>query len=154
MPGRREYENYAVEHEAYAYQLALDMGSAASFTEISRFGFKTLFTWAMGPNFNTKFRLVGPWKWGGANEVMRTELWGVVRQSGGWFCKFLKDCICCFDSDADNLTVFTTYTLIPFILFGTLSAILCVFDAIASLVRGLSRFVYQPFTRSPKVKSI
>ncbi|KAH6680487.1 hypothetical protein B0J14DRAFT_266618 [Halenospora varia] len=135
MPGRREYENYAVEHEAYAYQLALDMGSAASFTEISRFGFKTLFTWAMGPNFNTKFRLVGPWKWGGANEVMRTELWGVVRQSGGWF-------------------FFTTYTLIPFILFGTLSAILCVFDAIASLVRGLSRFVYHPFTRSPKVKSI
>lgn len=87
-PERREYEKYGVDHESYAYQLALDMGSAASFTEILGFGFKTTFTWAFGSNFNTKFRLVGPWKWDGANEVMRTELWDVVKQSGGWVCRF------------------------------------------------------------------
>lgn len=86
-PGRREYESYGVDHEAYAYQLALDMGSAPSVTEVVRLGFKTAFTWAMGSNFNTKFRLVGPWKWDGANEIMRTELWGVVRKSGGLFCE-------------------------------------------------------------------
>jgi hypothetical protein len=63
------------------------MRSAASFTEILEFGFKTTVTWAFGSNFNTKFRLVGPWKWDGANEIMRTELWDVVKQSGGWVCR-------------------------------------------------------------------
>jgi dimethylaniline monooxygenase (N-oxide forming) len=100
-PGRREYESYGVDHDAYAYQLALDMGSAPSFTQVAGFGFKTAFTWAMGPNFNTKFRLIGPWKWEGANEVMRGELWGVVKESGGWFCKFS---VCC-----SILVSFTSY---------------------------------------------
>ena len=85
--GRREYESYGVDHEAYAYQLALDMGSAPRLTEAAGLGFKTAFTWAMGPNFNTKFRLVGPWRWEGAREVMKEELCGVVRKSGGWFCE-------------------------------------------------------------------
>jgi dimethylaniline monooxygenase (N-oxide forming) len=87
-PRRREYESYGVDHEAYAYQLALDMGSAPTFTRVIGFGFKTAFTWAMGPNFNTKFRLVGPWRWEGAWEIMSGELWGVVRKSGGLFCEF------------------------------------------------------------------
>jgi dimethylaniline monooxygenase (N-oxide forming) len=86
-PGRREYESYGVDHEAYAYQLALDMDSAPSFTQVLRYGLKTTLTWAFGSNFNTKFRLEGPWKWEGAGRVMRTELWGIVKQSGGWFCK-------------------------------------------------------------------
>ena len=89
MPsGRRAYEIFGVDHESYAYQLALDMGSAPSFTEVLGFGFKVAFTWAFGSNFNTKFRLVGPWKWDGASEIMRTELWDVVKKSGGWFCEF------------------------------------------------------------------
>jgi len=88
-PGRRDYENYGVDHEAYAYQLALDMGTAPSFTGVLGYGFKTTFTWAFGSNFNTKFRLAGPWKWDGAAEIMRTELWDVVKKSGGWFCMTL-----------------------------------------------------------------
>ncbi|PVH82727.1 FAD/NAD(P)-binding domain-containing protein [Cadophora sp. DSE1049] len=103
--GRRAYENFGVDHEAYAYQLALDMGSAPSFTEVIRHGYKTAFTWAFGSNFNTKFRLMGPWKWNGAREVMSTELYDVVNNSGGWFC-------------------ITFYSIIPFVMFGLMSAVL------------------------------
>lgn len=115
-PGRREYENYGVDHEAYAYQLALDMGSAPSFTEVLGHGFKTTFTWACGSNFNTKFRLMGPWKWCGAPEVMRTELWDVVKKSGGWF-------------------YITTYSIIPFVAFGTMSAGLWAGCTLLELIR-------------------
>jgi len=100
--GRRDYENYGVDHEAYAYQLALDQGAAASIFQILPLGFKTTFVWAMGPNFNTKHRLTGPWKWDGANDIMQNELWNVVKQTGGWY-------------------YFMTYTVIPFIVFGTMS---------------------------------
>ncbi|KAF4627260.1 hypothetical protein G7Y89_g10896 [Cudoniella acicularis] len=134
-PGRRDYENYAVEHEAYAYQLALDMGVAASFTEVCGFGFKTAFTWAMGPNFNTKFRLVGPWKWDGANEIMRTELWNVVKKSGGWF-------------------FFATYTLIPFVIFGSMSGVLYAGSATADSLKRLGRLLQRPFKKGKKQKSI
>ncbi|KAK0102097.1 hypothetical protein ONS96_006060 [Cadophora gregata f. sp. sojae] len=114
-PGRREYENFGVDHEAYAYQLALDMGSAPSFTEVLRHGYRTAFTWAFGSNFNTKFRLVGPWQWDGAKEIMSNELYDVVNNSGGWFC-------------------LTFYSIIPFVLFGVISAILWLtFDAIILL---------------------
>lgn len=85
---RRECEQFVVDHESYAYQLALDMGSAPSFTEVLGFGAKTTFVWAMGSNFNSKFRLVGPWRWDGAREVMDGELYGVVKESGALICKF------------------------------------------------------------------
>ena len=88
-PGRREYEIFGVDHEAYAYQLALDMGSAPSFTQVVQRGYRTAFTWAFGSNFNTKFRLVGPWKWEGARGVISNELYDVVNNSGGWVCKCL-----------------------------------------------------------------
>jgi dimethylaniline monooxygenase (N-oxide forming) len=100
---RREYESYGVDHESYAYQLALDIGVAPSFTQLLRysfrpkpgssvasrlrFGSKVVFTWAMGPNFNTKFRMLGPWAWDGADNVMGRELWDVVSRSGGGFCE-------------------------------------------------------------------
>lgn len=78
----------AVDHESYAYQLALDMGAAPCITHIMAKGWKILFTWAMGSNFNTKFRLVGPWKWEkGAEGIMRNELFNVVKQSGGYVCE-------------------------------------------------------------------
>lgn len=78
----------AVDHESYAYQLALEIGSAPCITHILTKGWKVLFTWAMGPNFNTKFRLVGPWKKEReAEEIMRNELFDVVKQSGGYVCK-------------------------------------------------------------------
>ncbi|KAL5321810.1 hypothetical protein ACEPPN_009773 [Leptodophora sp. 'Broadleaf-Isolate-01'] len=130
-PERREYEKYGVDHESYAYQLALDMGSAASFTEILGFGFKTTFTWAFGSNFNTKFRLVGPWKWDGANEVMRTELWDVVKQSGGW-------------------VYIAIYGIIPFVIFGFTSLVLWVTFSTLDMIKffGEALGMYQPSTKS------
>ncbi|KAG4443496.1 hypothetical protein IFR05_001066 [Cadophora sp. M221] len=134
-PGRREYEKYGVDHESYAYQLALDMGSAASFTEILGLGFKTTFTWAFGSNFNTKFRLVGPWKWDGANEIMRTELWDVVKKSGGW-------------------VYITIYGIIPFVIFGFASLVLWLTFSTLDIIKffGEALGVHQPSTKSTDKK--
>lgn len=78
-----------VEHESYAYQLALDMGAAPTATHVLRTGgWRCLYTWAMGSNFNPKFRLVGPWRDEAvAVEIMRGELYSVVKRSGGAMCK-------------------------------------------------------------------
>ena len=77
-----------VDHEAYAYQLALDMGSAPTFSHVLGKGFKVFYTWAMGSNFNPKFRLVGPWKDPEeATHIMKMELFGVVKKTGGLFCE-------------------------------------------------------------------
>ncbi|KAF6795936.1 dimethylaniline monooxygenase [Colletotrichum sojae] len=97
---------HGVEQESYAYQLALDIGSAPTLSFMMRQGYKAFFTWAMGSNFNPKFRLVGPWKWkAGALEIMRGELFNVVKQTGGG-------------------VFFTTYTLFPLVLFGMLTVVL------------------------------
>ncbi|CAJ2508283.1 Uu.00g094690.m01.CDS01 [Anthostomella pinea] len=86
--------NYGVDHESYAYQLALDMGTAPSLTEVCRAGFeasehgawwKLPLTWALGANFNTKFTLVGPWRWDGAVEAMTGELWDTVARREVFF---------------------------------------------------------------------
>ncbi|KAF7541743.1 hypothetical protein G7Z17_g11889 [Cylindrodendrum hubeiense] len=96
----------AVDHESYAYQLALDMGAAPTITYVMKQGWKVLYTWAMGSNFNTKFRMVGPWKWeGGAKRIMRNELFNVVKRSGGY-------------------VYLATYSLVPFFFFGTISMVL------------------------------
>lgn len=97
---RREYEEFVVDHESYAYQLALDMGAAPSFTEVLGFGLKTTYTWAMGSNFNTKFRLIGPWKWNGAPAVMKDELWHVVSGNAVhcfWVCEYPFPLLCLGD---------------------------------------------------------
>lgn len=79
---------HGVEQESYAYQLALDIGAAPTLSFMMRQGFKAFFTWAMGSNLNPKFRLVGPWKWkAGALEIMRGELFDVVKQTGGVVCE-------------------------------------------------------------------
>lgn len=90
---------YGVDHESYAYQLALDIGAAPSFSDVLQLGFsegnnngcwwKLPLTWALGANFNTKFRLLGPWKWDGASEVMITELWDTVTRREMFFGKLL-----------------------------------------------------------------
>lgn len=76
-----------VDHDSYAYQLALDIGSAPTISQVMKYGYKTTITWGWGPNFNTKFRLEGPWKWDGAKEIMDNELWDIVHRSPGWLCK-------------------------------------------------------------------
>ncbi|PFH56939.1 hypothetical protein XA68_15739 [Ophiocordyceps unilateralis] len=110
-----------VDHEAYAYQLALDMGAAPTATYVARKGWRLFFTWAMGSNFNTKFRLVGPWRWeAGAEAVMRGELFAVVRRSGG-------------------MLYLMTYTLIPFTIFGTISLALHAWSGVLSLLSAALR---------------
>ncbi|KAL6920442.1 hypothetical protein ACHAPO_011631 [Fusarium lateritium] len=105
-----------VDHESYAYQLALDMGSAPHAWTVMKKGFKVFYTWAMGSNFNTKFRLVGPWKWNdGAESIMRNELFNVVKRSGGF-------------------VYLATYTLVPFFIFGTMSMTLYAWYAICDLL--------------------
>ncbi|CAG2005520.1 unnamed protein product [Fusarium graminearum] len=105
----------AVDHESYAYQLALDMGSAPRASTMMKKGFKIFYTWAMGSNFNTKFRFIGPWKWNeGAENIMGNELFNVVKHSGGF-------------------VYLATYTLVPFFIFGTMSMALYAFYAIYDL---------------------
>jgi dimethylaniline monooxygenase (N-oxide forming) len=82
---------YGVDHETYAYQLALDMGSAPSFLQVLQFGWKVALVWALGANFNTKFRLVGPWRWKGAATVMETELWTTITRRGEFFGTFILE---------------------------------------------------------------
>lgn len=67
------------------YQLALDMGTAPSILQVASFGRVVFLTWALGPNFNTKFRLIGHWRWSGASQVMENELWNVIVRRRGWF---------------------------------------------------------------------
>jgi len=87
---------YGVDHERYAYQLALDMGAAPSVTEVLRRGreynngrngawYKLPLVWALGANFNAKFRLRGPWRWEGASGVLVDELWDTIERRGGFF---------------------------------------------------------------------
>ncbi|TDZ39642.1 Dimethylaniline monooxygenase [N-oxide-forming] 2 [Colletotrichum spinosum] len=105
---------HGVEQESYAYQLALDMGAAPTLSFVWHHGYRAFFTWAMGSNFNTKFRLVGPWKWEtGALAIMRSELYNVVKQTGGG-------------------VFFTTYTILPLFFFGGLTLIL---QSISALLR-------------------
>ncbi|EJP63556.1 dimethylaniline monooxygenase [Beauveria bassiana ARSEF 2860] len=108
-------EKRGVDHESYAYQLALDMGAAPTWRAVARRGWRCAYTWAMGSNFNTKFRLVGPWRDEAvAEDIMKGELYEVVRRSGG-------------------LVYFLTYTLIPLIVFGTISLSLHAAYGIAAL---------------------
>lgn len=89
---------YGVDHESYTYQLALDMGSAPSFSEVLRMGssadappgswWKLPVVWALGANFNVKFRLVGPWQWHGAVDVMTGELWETITRRRWFFGEF------------------------------------------------------------------
>jgi dimethylaniline monooxygenase (N-oxide forming) len=101
-----------VDQESYAYQLALDMGSAPTWTHVlGSLGRDVFFTWAMGPNFPTKFRLVGPWADGktareAASLMGREgELGRLVRRTGGG-------------------VFFFTYTVIPLLIFGPVSILI------------------------------
>ncbi|KAI1204630.1 FAD/NAD(P)-binding domain-containing protein [Annulohypoxylon truncatum] len=123
---------YGVDHESYAYQLALDMGSAPSFGDILRLGFsgtddthgnsgcwyKLPLTWALGANFNTKFRLLGPWEWEGAIEVMITEFWETVARRQMFFGHF-------------------TVSMVPMIIFGPISLFVFLYASLCRLLQVL-----------------
>ena len=67
------------------YQLAKDMGSTPSVyppDPVFRKNPKLLLIYAMSASFNTCFRLVGPYAWDGAADVMRGEIWETVTRRG------------------------------------------------------------------------
>lgn len=124
---------YGVDHESYAYQLALDMGSAPSLGDILRIGYgaeakedrssrsclwRLPFTWALSANFNTKFRLCGPWRWDGAREVMNTELWDTVSRREIFFGHF-------------------TLSIVPMLIFGPMSLLVFIYASLYSLLEEL-----------------
>lgn len=116
---------YSVDCESYAYQLALDMGTAPSFSEIVVEGWKMTTILALSANVNTKFRLVGPWKWDDAESVMKTEIWETVARRRGFFgrsniglLRRIESYIC---------KGHFTLSVMPIAPFGTLSAVLYVF---------------------------
>lgn len=85
LPGARI--TYGVDHETYAYQLAMDMDAAPGLWDIMRFFswdrkmmfYRLLILWIFGANLNTKFRLQGPWAWGGAFAAMTSdEMWETI----------------------------------------------------------------------------
>lgn len=87
MPEDRRIQ-YGVDHENYAYQLAIDMESAPTASYMLTHGPKMFITWALGANFNTKFRLIGPWAFKGAEDIMKEELWETITRRGGFFGTF------------------------------------------------------------------
>ncbi|KAI1493255.1 hypothetical protein F5X96DRAFT_235867 [Biscogniauxia mediterranea] len=129
---------YGVDHESYAYQLALDMGSAPGFADVLRLAFfgdgdgdgkrgkwwcrwrfrfrwRIPLTWALGANFNTKFRLRGPWKWDGAAEVMEGELWDTVARRELFFGHFTLSVVPMMIFGPMSLAVFLYASLIGFL---------------------------------------
>jgi dimethylaniline monooxygenase (N-oxide forming) len=127
----------AVDHESYAYQLALDIGSAPKALSVMKKGWKVFYTWAMGSNFNTKFRMVGPWKWEqGAENIMRNELYNVVKHSGGFVCKYSPIPLYLKHLLTDFIDL-ATYTLVPFFIFGSMSLSLYAWYAICDFFTSL-----------------
>jgi dimethylaniline monooxygenase (N-oxide forming) len=110
---------YGVDHESYAYQLALDMESAPSLLDVLSRGIKVTLVWALGANFNTKFRLVGPWAWDGAAGIMKNELWDTIERRGGFFGH-------------------VTLSGIPMLIFGSISFLFYLYDG---LLQFISRFL-------------
>ncbi|KAI1080722.1 FAD/NAD(P)-binding domain-containing protein [Whalleya microplaca] len=119
---------YGVDHESYTYQLALDMNTAPSFLEVLRIGFKgnqgswwkLPLTWALGANFNTKFRLRGPWKWDGAVEVMTGELWDTVARRELFFGHF-------------------TLSVVPMLIFGPINLLVYLCACLCQLLQRLTQ---------------
>ncbi|KAI1037469.1 hypothetical protein LB503_013059, partial [Fusarium chuoi] len=90
--------DYGVHHESYAYQLALDMNAVPGIWDGVRAGWaagdkypglwwRLPILWLAGAQFNTKFRVVGPYQWDGAVDVLGVELWETITRREGLFGK-------------------------------------------------------------------
>ncbi|KAG5974939.1 hypothetical protein E4U55_007969 [Claviceps digitariae] len=95
MPGARI--TYGVDHESYAYQLALDMDSAPGLCDILRLcsraqlrrSCKLFLIWVFGAHVNIKFRLRGPWQWDGAAALLTSdEIWETITRRPILFGRF------------------------------------------------------------------
>lgn len=101
-----------VDQESYVYQLALDMGSAPTWKHVLMdFGRGVFFTWAMGPNFPSKFRFVGPW----ASDETAREAAGLMREDGE-LGKLVRR--------TGGGVFFFTYTVIPLLIFAPISILI------------------------------
>lgn len=132
---------YGVDHDSYAYQLALDMQTAPSFTEIMQLAWKMPrrwwrlpLVWALGVNFNTKFRLRGPWQWDGAVEVLTGELWATVSRRNLLFgakigFTWLINLVLIL-----NVIGHITLSLIPMLIFGPMSLAVWCFSGLLSVL--------------------
>ncbi|KAK3335941.1 hypothetical protein B0T19DRAFT_408030 [Cercophora scortea] len=99
QPGARV--TYGVDHETYAYQLALDLGAAPGLFDVVRAGWtarrpvrsglwwRLPVIWAAGAQFTVKFRLMGPFAWDGAVNVLGGELWQTISRRRGLFGNFV-----------------------------------------------------------------
>lgn len=117
-PGSRPYCYYGVDHESYVYQLALDMDSALGFTEVLRLGHRNWripLVWALSSNINTKFRLRGPWRWKGAEEVMVGGMWDTICRRRLFFEHFL-------------------FAFLPFVIVGPISLLCYVYASVHRLL--------------------
>ncbi|KAK0654763.1 hypothetical protein B0T16DRAFT_318386 [Cercophora newfieldiana] len=123
---------YGVDHESYAHQLALDMSATVGFWEVLKMGwdsdkdmegawYKLPLVWALGANFNAKFRLKGPWEWNGAKRVLVEELWDTVERRGGFFAGHI------------------TLSGLPMLVFGTISLVLWMLDPLLVLFEGTGK---------------
>ncbi|OIW29196.1 FAD/NAD(P)-binding domain-containing protein [Coniochaeta ligniaria NRRL 30616] len=126
---------YGVDHESYAYQLALDMDAAPGALEVVGLGlvaggnrvWRLPLVWALGANFNAKFRLRGPWRWEGAVDVLGDELWETVARRGWFFGHF-------------------SLSALPMMIFGPISLMFWIYATIWELLMG----VVEP----PKMKAV
>ncbi|KAM4066310.1 DDE superfamily endonuclease [Hirsutella rhossiliensis] len=125
LPGARI--NYGVDHESYAYQLAMDMDSAPGLTDMLRLlsfnlnSGRLLIIWALGAHFNTKFRLQGPWEWHGAQELLASaEFWQTITRRPLFF-------------DTGHFAV----SLLPILIFGPISGIVFLYAIMLDLGRRL-----------------
>ncbi|KND87721.1 Dimethylaniline monooxygenase [N-oxide-forming] 2 [Tolypocladium ophioglossoides CBS 100239] len=125
---------YGVDHESYAYQLAMDMNSAPGLFDILRiimsrkdnsFGaaWRLFIMWSFGANLNTKFRLQGPWRWDGAQDLfISEEFWQTITRRPLLF---------------GHIAV----SIIPMCIFGPLSLILWLYATIAGFGKGALRLL-------------
>lgn len=66
---------YGVDHGGYVSQLGRDFGGAPSLLELWQvYGITTLFTYAFGASFVAFYRLTGPFRFEGVQEVVEGEL--------------------------------------------------------------------------------
>ncbi|OTA56657.1 FAD/NAD(P)-binding domain-containing protein [Hypoxylon sp. EC38] len=132
--------NYGVDHETYAYQLALDMGAAPGFWDAVRAGwaaskyqarlwYRIPVIWAAGAQLNAKFRLKGPYFWDGAVHVLGGELWQTISRRHGMFGNFLV-------------------AVVPITFLGIFSIFLYLFGLILLLLKVVTWPITAPFRRS------
>ncbi|KAI8961332.1 FAD/NAD(P)-binding domain-containing protein [Daldinia sp. FL1419] len=134
--------NYGVDHETYAYQLALDIGSAPTFWDAVKAGwsasryqsnlwYRIPIIWAAGAQLNSKFRLKGPYFWDGAVHVLGGELWQTISRRHGMFGNFFL-------------------AVVPITLLGIFSLFLYLVGLVLLLLKVVTWPVTAPFRRSTR----